>query len=68
MKKNMGATDKAIRIIVAILFFVLFLSKMVVGIAAIILLVIAIVFLITSWVGVCPLYSLLGINSCKKQP
>ena len=64
----MGATDKAIRIIVAILFFVLFLSKMVVGIAAIILLVIAIVFLITSWVGVCPLYSLLGINSCKKQP
>lgn len=67
MKKNMGTADKAIRVLVAILFAMLFLTKTVEGTAGIILLVLAIVFLLTSFISFCPLYLPFGINTCKKE-
>ena len=36
------------------------------GILAIILLLLATVFVLTSFVGFCPLYALFGISTCKK--
>ncbi|MBN8836797.1 MAG: DUF2892 domain-containing protein [Sphingobacteriia bacterium] len=67
MKKNMGTADKAIRVLVAILFAMLFLTKTLEGTAGIILLVLAIVFLLTSFISFCPLYLPFGINTCKKE-
>ena len=67
MKKNMGTTDKIIRIVIAVLFSVLFFTKAVTGVAGIILLVLAAVFILTSLIGSCPLYLPFGINTCKKK-
>ncbi|HNW74959.1 MAG: DUF2892 domain-containing protein [Bacteroidales bacterium] len=67
MKKNMGTTDKIIRIVIAVLFAVLFFTKAVTGVAGIILLVLAAVFILTSLIGSCPLYLPFGINTCKKK-
>jgi hypothetical protein len=63
MKTNMGTIDKVIRIIAAILVAFLVYTDVLTGIPAIILSVLAIVFVLTSLVGVCPLYLPLGINT-----
>jgi len=65
MKKNMGTVDKAIRIIVASIIGILFFTKVITGTLGIVLLVLAVVFLITSLVSFCPLYTLVGCNTCK---
>jgi len=64
MKNNMGSLDKAVRIIVAIVIAVLYITKMVEGTFAIVLLVLGAVFLLTSIISFCPLYTLIGINTC----
>lgn len=65
MKKNMGTIDKAIRVIVAIVIGVLYFTGQITGTAAIILGVLAIVFLLTSIVGTCPLYLPIGLSTKK---
>lgn len=67
MKKNMGTVDRAVRIVLAIVVAVLYFTNMISGTAAIILGIIAIVFLLTSFVGVCPAYLPLGLNTKKKE-
>jgi len=65
MKKNMGTTDKIIRLVLAALIAVLYFTNVISGTWAIILGVLAAIFLVTSLVGVCPLYKLLGISTNK---
>jgi hypothetical protein len=67
MKKNMGSADRIIRIALAIVVAVLYFTKQLTGTAAIILGIIAIIFLLTSAVGFCPLYVPLKISTKKKQ-
>ena len=67
MKKNMGSTDKGIRIVVALIIAALYYFNVVEGILAYILMAFAIVFLLTSFISFCPLYLPLGINTCKKK-
>jgi hypothetical protein len=67
MKNNMGSTDKIIRVIVAIIFSVLYFTQTVTGTLGIILLVVGGVFLLTSVISFCPLYVSFGINTCKKK-
>ena len=67
MKKNMGTTDKTIRIFVAAIIALLFFTKVISGTLAIILLVFAVIFILTSLFSVCPLYPLLGMNTRKKN-
>lgn len=67
MKSNMGPLDKAIRIILAIVFAALYITKMVEGTVANVLLVLGAVFLLTSIISFCPLYTLFGISTCKKN-
>ncbi|MDY0098799.1 MAG: DUF2892 domain-containing protein [Bacteroidales bacterium] len=66
MKKNMGTTDKAIRILVALLILVLYLANVVTGTLGLILIIVAIVLAVTSLIGVCPLYIPFGISTLKK--
>ena len=66
MKANMGSLDKAIRIVLAIAFAMLYITKMVEGTAGIILLAMGAVFLLTSVISFCPLYSIFGFNTGKK--
>ena len=66
MKKNMGTIDKVIRILVAIVFAILFYTNVITGTLGIILLVLAVVFVLTSLISFCPLYWPFGINTGKK--
>lgn len=66
MKKNMGSVDKIIRIIVAIVFGILYFTGAVPGTAGIVLLVLGIVFILTSLISFCPLYVPFGIKTFRK--
>ena len=65
MKKNMGNADRIIRIAAAIVFGILYFTGIITGTLGIILLIFGAVFLLTSFVGFCPLYALLGMNTCS---
>ena len=67
MKKNMGATDKAIRILLAIAFAGLYITKLVEGSLGLVLLTVGGIVLLTSTINFCPLYSILGMNTSKKK-
>lgn len=67
MKKNMGSIDKVIRILVAVVFVVLFFTKVITGTLGIILLVLAAVFVLTSLISFCPIYWPLSISTAKKK-
>ena len=68
MKKNMGALDRGLRIAAAIIIAILYLAGSISGVTAIILGIIAVIFLLTGLFAFCPLYLPLGISTCKKQP
>lgn len=67
MKKNMGSIDKIIRILIAVIIGVLVFANVVTGTLGIVLLILAAVFIITSLVSFCPLYTLIGLNTCPKD-
>lgn len=67
MIKNMGTTDKLIRLVLALVVVVLYFTHVISGTVAIVLLVVAGIFVLTSMVSFCPLYKLVGINTCPKK-
>jgi hypothetical protein len=67
MKKNMGVIDRVIRILIAVVVVVLYFMHVISGTLAIILLILAGVFVLTSILGFCPLYLPLGLNTGKKE-
>ncbi|MFN5475512.1 MAG: DUF2892 domain-containing protein [Sphingobacteriales bacterium] len=64
MKKNMGNADRAIRVVIAILIAVLYFTNVISGTLALVLMFLAAVFVLTSLISFCPLYSLIGVNTC----
>lgn len=66
MKKNMGSADRIIRLSVFALIFILILGNVLTGIAAVVLGALAVIFLLTSLVGFCPLYFPFKIKTTKK--
>lgn len=67
MKKNVGTIDKVVRIVFALLVAILAYAKVINGTWAIVLLVLAAVFVATSLISFCPLYIPFGINTGKKK-
>jgi mannose/fructose/N-acetylgalactosamine-specific phosphotransferase system component IID len=67
MKKNMGSGDKIFRFIVAAIFAALYFTNTVTGTWGIVLLVLAVVFVLTSFISFCPLYVPFGISTCKTK-
>jgi hypothetical protein len=67
MKKNMGSVDRIVRILIAIVVAVLYFTRQISGTTAIILLIVAGIFILTSFIGFCPLYWPFGISSKKKE-
>lgn len=61
----MSTTDRIIRLFVVGVIAGLYFTGTVAGLQGYALLVVGIIFLITSLFGSCPLYSLFGISSCK---
>ena len=64
MQKNAGTVDGAVRLIVAVV--AAFLAVSASGAMAVVWWVVAVVMLLTAAVGFCPLYTLFGLNTCKR--
>jgi hypothetical protein len=67
MKKNLGASDRLIRVLVALAIAGLYYANIINGTVAIALLLIAGIFIFTSLASFCPIYALFGISTCKKK-
>ena len=67
MPKNMGLVDRVVRLVLAAVVAVLFFTGQITGTAAIILGVIAVIFVLTSLVAFCPLYFPFKISTAKKK-
>ena len=67
MKKNMGSADRVIRILIAIAIFALYFTNVITGTLGIILMVLAGVFALTSFISFCPLYAPFGLSTCSTK-
>ena len=67
MKKNMGSIDRIVRILLAIVIAVLYFTNVITGTIGIILLILAAVFALTSFISFCPLYVPFRINTRPKK-
>lgn len=67
MKKNVGTIDKAVRILLAVAVAVLYFTNVISGTLAIILLVLAAILVVTSFISFCPLYFPFGLSTRKKE-
>lgn len=66
MKQNIGGADKMIRIFIAIVCSVLFITGVVAGTVGYIVLAVGAILLGTALVNVCPLYKIFGIKTCRR--
>jgi hypothetical protein len=67
MKQNMGSIDRALRVLIAVVIGVLYFTDQITGVAAIILGIFAVIFILTSIVGFCPLYLPFKLSTVKKK-
>jgi len=67
MKRNMGNVDRILRIVLAIAMSILFFTNSISGLVGIFLLAVSGVFVLTSLVSFCPLYTLIGVNTCQSK-
>ena len=67
MKKNVGTADKVIRILIAVVIAILFFTGVIhFNVLGIVLLVVAVILLLTSFISFCPIYWPFGISTGKK--
>ncbi len=67
MKKNLSMTDRAIRIVLALAIGYLFFAGMITGVVGTVLLIIALIILVTGFLGWCGIYSLVGVSTYHKE-
>jgi hypothetical protein len=67
MKKNMGTVDRVIRILLAVVVAVLYFTDQISGTLAIILGLFAVIFVLTSFIGFCPLYVPFKLSTKKAE-
>jgi len=65
MKKNVGNTDKLIRLIIAVILFLLVYTNKITGNMQFVALIIALIAAVTSLLNYCPLYDIFKINTRK---
>lgn len=63
MRKNMGSIDRGVRVALALLVLVLYLTGVLSGTAALVLGTIAVIFAVTGFVGTCPAYLPFGLST-----
>ncbi len=67
MKKNMGGIDRSIRFIVAAIIVLLYWQGVIESTFAYVLFALAGIFVATSFISFCPLYAIVGLNTCKTK-
>ncbi len=68
MQTNMGTIDRSVRILVAAGIVGLYFAGFIHGLLTIILGLFAVIFLVTSSIGWCPLYQAFGFTTVSKPP
>lgn len=63
----MGSADRIIRVLIALVIAGLYFSNVISGTLGVVLLVLAGVFVLTSFISFCPLYAPFGISTCKTK-
>lgn len=66
MKKNMGIGDRLLRVMIAAVFAWLYATDSSGSWIYLAMMIASVIFVLTSVVSFCPLYTLLGINTCKR--
>lgn len=64
MKKNMGNTDRIVRVLIAVIVATLYFTGIISGTLGIVLLILSGIFVLTSLVSFCPIYAPFGIKTC----
>ncbi|MCU0430879.1 MAG: DUF2892 domain-containing protein [Cytophagaceae bacterium] len=64
MKKNMGTLDRSLRVLIAIALGIAYFTNTISGTLGLVLLILAVVFVLTSFLSFCPLYLPFGISTC----
>lgn len=67
MKKNIGSVDKIVRLLIAAIISILYLTSTISGTIGIVLLILAAILLLTSAINFCGLYTLFGVNTCSAK-
>ena len=65
MQANMSGVDKTVRLLIAFIIAMLYFSNMITGNLALILGVVAAIFVLTSLISFCPLYTLFKFSTKK---
>ncbi|GAB5520874.1 MAG: hypothetical protein RhofKO_31250 [Rhodothermales bacterium] len=63
MKKNIGTIDRVIRVLLAATIVLLYFANVISGTLALVLGIVALVFVATSFVGTCPAYLPFGLST-----
>jgi hypothetical protein len=66
MKNNVGTIDKVIRILIAVVVVVLYFTHVISGVLAIILLALSAILVVTTLLGFCPIWQILGLSTRNK--
>lgn len=66
MNKNMGTIDRVVRSLMAVIIVVLYFTGNITGIAALVLGIFAVAFLVTSFLGFCPAYLPFNLKTFKE--
>ncbi len=67
MTKNVGNTDKVVRVVLGVVAAALAFVVGITSVWGIVLAVVAVIALGTAAVGFCPLYRLFGVNTCQTK-
>lgn len=63
----MGSTDRIIRIVLAVVFALLYFSGTITGTIGLVLVILGGIFVLTSLISFCPLYAIFGIKTCATK-
>jgi len=67
MKKNVGTIDKVVRILMAVVVTVLYFTGVISGTLAVVLLILAAILILTSFISFCPIYWPFGISTRSSE-
>jgi uncharacterized membrane protein len=67
MKKNIGSIDKVVRLLLAAILIVLFITNVVSGILGYVFLALALILVLTSLINFCPIWAIFGVNTCPAK-
>lgn len=67
MKKNLSSIERVVRVVIALVVAILYLTNQITGVATIVLGVIAGAFILTSSAGFCPIYASLSLIGKKSE-